>query len=461
MSARTLAAVALTALASTGCMGTLKERWDYEPVLAKPLSDGTPPPVVAKDSCRVPLRVAVKPFHSDRAGGNYGVGGVTGWILAGLIISPPTSLVAEWTEKDMRQQLVMYKHSEARTWAYALYDEIAHTGCFEAVAYDPLDESQYDLVLSADVLRHGKMMRFPFVPLPIYVGTITSLIASSYDRMIEMDVHADSWAGKPVLDYGFQASCSGTMGCVKELNATAEISSILHDGYGEFMSRLADYLASRSGSYWQMIRERRVDQQRARLDPDLPALDAAIRTADGDARAALQAERDRRAARLDAMLDEDRRLEDQWTELSLAVFRRDVDQVNDQIDDIFTQRMIAASLAAAGTVAGAAGAMAKGAPAPDALQVQADVQNRMNAALADEQRVLGLLESLKKALGLNLGSGDPLAGKVDRFAAALKARAVQRAAALADYEAARKPPAQILQSQSPPPPAAKPRRKGT
>ena len=99
--------LAFGALASTGC-AAMKETWNYAPVVKAPLSDGTAAAEVVAKSCKVPLRVAVKPFKTSRVGGNYGVVGVTGWVLSGLLLK------GNVPEGRMRECLELIQKSAAR-----------------------------------------------------------------------------------------------------------------------------------------------------------------------------------------------------------------------------------------------------------------------------------------------------------------------------------------------------------
>lgn len=258
-------------LLTTGC-SSLRSTWDYQTTTVKASTKmPAPPPTreAARAACKTPLRVAVGDGSSDhRTIGDHGVGGSIGWAFGGLIMSLPLGTIKE-------EALDFSSMPWKKIYEIALYSELVDTECFAAVAYKPKELGSYDLVFHVDIQRYGTHKSFPFVPLPIFLGTSLSLAFSSHTVLNEWDIVATRADGTHVFTFATDASCKGT-DCIElsEASYARELREQLRRGYTNFDDQLYGWIASRSPAYWNEVHARTRERYFHSLDPELAKLEA-------------------------------------------------------------------------------------------------------------------------------------------------------------------------------------------
>lgn len=350
----------------TGC-GGMRETFDYQTArakTAKAIERGE-----AAASCKTPLRVAVTSFTDARKSGVHGIDEGMGSVLAGIVAAPSTTL-----ELD-NQKSGLYVHDDRRLFALALYSELVESGCFAEVGLDPLDESQYDLVFSGTIVRSGKFIKKPLVPVPFFIGTAVSLAAAEQHALVEVDLYARlPGAQKPVISYGLAGSCSD---CSKD-NMADSVARSLSAGHADFIARLRGYLGRRSPAFWREVQARRDRERRLGLDPELARLAAQARVQPEPERTRLALALEDKKARLNRVIQSERETEMRWARTSNARFRAQLSATNRLANDVFDQRVRAAVVGAL-FAAGSAGATGSNA------NIQGDTQKGFDAAMALQQ----------------------------------------------------------------------------
>lgn len=335
----------------SGC-GAFKETWSYRSSTA--LSQRHVKAPQQAPSCKTPLRVAVTPFDDTRKVDFKGADMAALARMSGFVLAPPSGEETQYGADSMGKWKAQYVHDDKRLYAIALWAELADSGCFAEVAFEPLDESQYDLVFSGTIRRFGHMRKTGFVPLPLYVGTLVAVANSSYDALVEVDLFARRpGAKKPVLKYGLQGHCRGC----SENRYVDSVMVSLRSGHADFISRLRGYLSSRSPAYWASYRERRAEQRRAALDPELARLQVLARTEPAPVGEKLRQVIVEKTERLDAVARLDAQRERSWASTSAARVRAEVNASNRRMEEVHSERVRAAFVAG---VLGAASSAAKG-----------------------------------------------------------------------------------------------------
>jgi len=259
----------LQLLVVCGCKETAD--WQYAPRAA-----ATAP------SCKTPLRVAVSAFdpsptfhpaagtvtvietHTTRNPSNSTQGPLVGAVFAGILLSPPYTL-------GLQDDKMAGNERELLT--VGLYRELAASGCFAEVAFEPKDHEHYDLWFSGTTRRVGERMNAPLVPLPLWVGTLTAIPFWKDSDVLEVDVTARTslhGVDKVVLSYGLQAICMSS-DCTHVYGFFSR--DMVHKGFDDFMPRLENYLSQHPQEFWEAVVRERQHASIVDLDPALPEIE--------------------------------------------------------------------------------------------------------------------------------------------------------------------------------------------
>lgn len=367
-----LLVVALSLVFGAGC-GGFKETFEYRTAAsARP---------TAKASCKTPLRVAVKPYRDARKASEKGTDSFVLSMLAGPVVATPAKSETSFDQEKVRATRPIYVHDDRRMYAITLWAELTESGCFEEVAFEPLDESQYDLVFTGEIQRFGIMRSTGFVPLPLYFGNLIASAGLTQQALVEVDLYAyrpDS--PDPVLRYGLQGYCDDEC---SEDNWIDSVVKSLRSGHEDFIARLSSYLASRGNGYWSEYVAHRHAEKRRALDPDLARLERARTNAPALAR---------KYAALDAIIDRGERLERRWAATSRERVHAEVIASNELVDAVHAQRVRAAILAGALSTATAGAGAAAGGDSKDLVPTAANVQRFQKDMQAYQQALLALGE---------------------------------------------------------------------
>jgi hypothetical protein len=307
----------------SGC-GGLKETFTYQS--AGTLTKG------ARNSCKTPLRVAVTPFTDKRIASTDGEAAGSGAVLAGVLVAPATSFEHEHAPGSAP----LYVHDDSRLFAETLWTELVSSGCFAEVAFEPLDVTRYDLVFTGTIRRFGTMMRTPFVPIPMYVGSLVATVARSQLALVEVDLFVRRPGNEsPILSYGLAGSCSD---CSQDRTSDA-LSRALQAGHAEFMQRLSSYLASRSPTFWAEYQARRSEERRHALDPELRKLERNARVAPAPAKEMLTKLVAVKTQKLDDIFQSEDEAEVLWSSTSMSRIKADLESSNRLAGEVFQDRM--------------------------------------------------------------------------------------------------------------------------
>ncbi len=341
--------IVISLVMSVGC-GGFKETFEYQTAASARRGKTA--------SCKTPLRVAVKPFSDARKASNEGQDSFVLSRLGGLVLATP----ARWEQAADQASLSTnssYVHDDRRMYAIALWAELTDSGCFAEVAFEPVDEKQYDLVFTGEIQRFAIMRSQGFVPLPLYVGSLVALAGKKDQALLEIDLFAyRPGSPEPVLRYGLQGYCDDEC---SEDNWIDSVTRSLASGHADFVERLSSYLSSRGQSYWASYAARRRQERRYELDPDLGRLEKAARSEPEPVRAALERPLADKHAALDAIIERESKIERRWAKTSRARVRAELNASNELVDAVHSARVRAAILAVALSAATAsAGAAVSG-----------------------------------------------------------------------------------------------------
>ncbi|MCC6900561.1 MAG: hypothetical protein IT377_16400 [Polyangiaceae bacterium] len=380
-----LGVVLLCLVFGSGC-GAFKETWAYETSTAARVQQHQQTRQAEKRkpsaSCATPLRVAVRPFADERLSDVRGTEGMIAARLMGIVMGVPWDAEWDYGPGGLAEAKAQWVHDERRVFAMALWSELSDSGCFAEVAFDPLDETQYDLVFDGSIRRLAQAKKTWFVPVPLYVGMVISE-AAPMRTVVEIDVSVRRPGGKqPMIKYGLRGGCSD---CSENRFVDGVLES-LRNGHADFVTKLSEYLASRSKSYWKAVQSRRADQRRAALDPEHARLARAVPSLPAAAAEIVRAKVETKAERLDAIDAVDARRERAWASTSRARVRAEIMASNTRMEDAHASRVRAAIFAGLMTAGQSAATGRSLSP-----RAQATVQERATAlsALFDTNGAMG------------------------------------------------------------------------
>ncbi|MBK7586401.1 MAG: hypothetical protein IPI67_40210 [Myxococcales bacterium] len=324
----------------SGC-GAFKETVSYRTSTAFMHQDGHPTPEMR--ACKTPLRVAVTPFKDARKASLAGVDESGIAALGSVLVMPATGQERMTGPTEAGSAKAQYVHDDRRIFAIALWAELADSGCFAEVAFDPLDQAQYDLVFTGTIRRFGSLRKSAFVPLPLMLGFFVASGSAKNAALLEIDLIAQRpGVKKPVLKYGLQGHCGD---CSENRLVDSAIIS-LRTGHADFVSRLRSYFGSRSTAYWNRYHEHRVAVRRAAMDPTLARLEQAERNEAGAVAEDLRGVIEARTRRLDAIAAVDQKRERAWAKTSKARVKAEIRATNAKMEEVHAKLVRAAVLSA-------------------------------------------------------------------------------------------------------------------